>query len=181
MALVLAWENPPGLIDLNVRKVTIRKSMIAVAGDIEVTDDACWGMAVDPSTSSPSDFLYEILYLGPKGEQKARVSDEMIQRWVRPAESCLITWDLTRPDGSPDSNRVLEISDRHKTGNYIRRMATNHNGKALFVAAFGQRLTYFLEGDLLELDAVAPRIQEVTHTELTNYGSQVIRDRRAWF
>ena len=181
MALVLLWENPPGLIDLNVRKVVIRKSSNGVPGDIEVTGDACWGMEVDQSTSDLSAFMYQIQYLGPKGEQKACISDEMIQKWVRPAESCLITWELTRPDGSPDANRILEISDRHKTGNYIRRMATNQAGKALFVAAFGQRLTYFLEGDLLELDAVAPRLQEITHTELTNYGSQVIHDRRAWF
>lgn len=180
MSLVLSWENPPGLIDLNVRSVTIRRLASAVASSVLVTDDACWGMEVDDGNSDPA-ARYEIEYLTSQGAINAHLPDEQIQRWVRPAESCIITWTLVKPDGSPDANRIIEISDKHITGNFIRRITTNHAGRARFVARFGQRLTYFLEGDLLELDAVAPRLQDVTGDALKEYGSQVIRDHRAWF
>jgi len=180
VSLVLYWENPAGLIDLNVRKVVVWRTPTDGSEAFIINDDACWGMTVDNENSDPS-AMYEIDYLGPQGERKAYFPDPQIQRWVRPDKSCLITWQLTKPDGSPDANRALEISDRHITGNFVRRLTTNHAGKAQFVAGYGQRLTYFLEGDLLELDAVAPALREIDHTELVKYGSQLVRDHRAWF
>lgn len=179
MSIVLYWENPANLIDLNVRQVIV--SRIPADGIPQtVTEDACWGMEVDSETSDPST-QYEIQYLGSNGEQKAVFQDQQIQRWVRPDSSCLITWQLTKPDGSPDANRILEISDRHNTGNFVRRLTTNHAGRARFVTLYGQRLTYHLEGDLYELDAVAPELREVTADELRQYGSLLVRDHRAWF
>lgn len=180
MSLVLSWENPPGLIDLNVRSVTIRRLDSTSAASVLVTADACWGMEVDNGNSDPS-ARYEIEYLTSQGAINAHLPDDQIQRWVRPPMSCIITWDLVKPDGSPDANRIIEISDKHITGNYIRRFTTNHAGRARFVSRFGQRLTYFLEGDLLELDAVAPKLQDITGEALKAFGSQVVRDRRAWF
>lgn len=180
MALVLSWENPPGLIDLNVRRVTIYRTNPPGSPPVTVTDDACWGVAVDKECADPGAY-YEILYLGTEGQQKARITNAEVQRWVRPEESCLIIWQLTKPDGSPDANRIIEVSDKHKTGNFIRRLTTNQEGKAQFVAVYGERLTYFLEGDLYELDAVAPRTREATSDQLRAAGSLVIRDRRAWF
>lgn len=179
MSLVLYWENPTGLLDMNARQVVIWRTPVSSPSYI-VNADACWGMAVDHENSDPS-ATYDIFYLGPQGEQRANIVNASIQRWVRPEKSCLITWELTKQDGSPDANRILEISDRHVTGNFIRRLTTNHAGKAQFVAVYGQRLTYFLEGDLYELDAVAPPLREVTSNELKTYGSQLIRDHRAWF
>lgn len=180
MSLVLFWENPPGLIDLNVRKVAIRRYSSVNGISVIAIEDACWGMEVD-SENDDTSAMYEITYLGPVGETKARIDNRDVQRWKRPDESCLITWELVKPDGSPDANRILEISDRHVTGNYIRRLALNHAGKARFVAGYGVRLTYFLEGDLYELDAVAPHLREVTHEKLKESGSQLIHDHRAWF
>jgi hypothetical protein len=180
VSLVLYWENPAGLIDLNVRKVVIWRIPADGSAAYIVNDDACWGMAVDSENSDPA-AMYEIEYLGSRGERKAYFPDDQIQRWERPDKSCLITWQLTKQDGSPDANRSLEISDRHVTGNFIRRLTTNHAGKAQFVAVYGQRLTYFLEGDLYELDAAAPALREVTSDQLRADGSLLIRDHRAWF
>ncbi len=180
MSIVLSWENPPGLIDLNVRRVVIHRTDRPGALPITVTDDACWGVAVDGEGADPKAY-YEIEYLGAKGQMLAHFEDEQIQRWDRPASSCLITWALIKPDGSPDANRIIEVSDKHVTGNFIRRLTTNHAGRAQFVAMYGERLTYFLEGDLYELDAVAPKLREVTSDQLRASGSLLIRDRRAWF
>jgi hypothetical protein len=176
----LCWENPAGLIDLNVRKVVIWRTPLDGSTSYPINQDACWGVAVDHENSDPS-VMYEIEYLGPQGERKAYFPNYQIQRWVRPDKSCLITWQLTRQDGSPDANRIIEVSDRHVTGNFIRRLTANHAGRAQFVVVYGQRLTYFMEGDLYELDAVAPPLREVTNEELKKYGSQLIRDHRAWF
>lgn len=180
MSLVLYWENPPGLIDLNARKVVIWRTPPTGSPSVMANADACWGMAVDSENSDP-EAIYDVMYLGPQGEQRAVIQNRMVQRWLRPEKSCLITWELTKQDGSPDANRILEISDRHITGNFIRRLTTNHAGKAQFLSVYGQRLTYFLEGDLYELDAVAPPLREITGDELKKYGSQLIRDHRAWF
>jgi hypothetical protein len=179
MSLVLSWENPAGLFDQGVNSVLVTRTT-PNGTTVNVTTDGTWGMELDEGNDDVS-AVYDVMYLGPTGNTVVHLTTQDIERWPRPSKSCAIRWDMIRQDGSPDANRIIGISDRHNTGNFVRFITTNQAGKALFIAMYGARLTYHLEGDLYELDAVTPSLREITWPDFVAYGSQLISDHRAWF
>jgi len=180
VSLVLSWENPPDMLSLSVRDVKLWRTLIPGTIPTLVDGDVAWGMAVDHENSDLQ-AEYEIQYLSATGSLQYRWPDYDIERWIRPEKSCLIRWELVRSDGRPDANRIIEITDRQKIGNFSVTLTTNHEGKAIFVANYGARLTYFMEGEVYELDVCAPSVRDVNWKELQKYGTQSIHDHRAWF
>lgn len=178
MALVLSWENPTTLSDQLCHTASVLRTTASGGGVADV--DVPWGMYIDTETSDPKT-SYVIAYLTADGAQQTTIENRFIRRWVLPQDACAVHFQLSRPDGSPDANRVIDISDDWAAGNYRIRIATNSNGEAQFVGRSGYRFHIWLEGDREVLDVCIPDIRQIEWADLQAYGSVVTRDHRAWY
>jgi hypothetical protein len=143
-----------------------------------VATDIPWGYYEDVETNDP-DTKYTIIYLGANNEHIAVLNDSDISRYNRPDGMCRVTFSFSRPDGSPDKCRMIEVSDEVTgTGTFVRKLCTNNRGKAVFFAQSHSRLLFRLDGDSMALDVAIPDVRDITYEELVPLGSVVDVDPR---
>lgn len=180
MALVLTWENP---LDLATPRAVsarlLRAPPNSQAPSTVVATDITWGVTEDQESSDPNS-VYQVEYLGRDGNPTVIVSDAAIDRFVRPGDTCKVTFAATFPNGAPYSGRWVEVTEPQGTS-YLQRFLCNRNGICQFFLQYGRRVLIRTEGSLLALDCVAPAIADITYADLRKYGSFVDSDRRGWY
>lgn len=171
--LLLTWDHP---LDIQARSARL------IRGSVVVTEDITWGVAVDPENSDLT-AQYQVEYIGLDGTAVLQIQPQYIRKFPRPDSVSEIAFLLFRSDGTPDSNRLIEVSDLHEPGEpeSTRTFATNYNGKASIFLRRGARQYIHLENTRLGLDVIVPDSALVTYDDLLTQGSRIIHERRGWF
>lgn len=169
--LLLTWDHP-----LDVAAVSAR----LIRGSVVVTEDVTWGAVADrenDDTSAP----YAVEYLRVDGTPVLTIP--ITRKFKLPDTVCEVTFELARTDGTPDSNRLIEISDLHGASEpeSTRTYSTNYNGKASVFLRRGAKQYIHLENTRLGLEVIVPDVASIPYTELLSDGSRVVHDRRGWF
>lgn len=176
--LLLAWENPPELFELNaVRAAVFRKA--GVIADRLVNEDVSWGVYEDVENGDIT-AKYLVTYYDARGGIVAVVPNEDIARYNRPEGICKITFEMNSPIGAPERGKLIEVSDDlpGKTGSFFRRVLTNGAGKAVLFLKSHTHVLLRISGSPTALDVAVPDIREMTYEELVQHGTLVPTDPR---
>lgn len=171
--LLLTWDHP---IDINPYSARLAR------GSYVVRDNIPWGVVADPGNDDAS-VGYTIEYTDREGVVMYTVQNRDIRRGKLPVNTCEVTFTLTGPDGLPDANRRIELSNSHEAGvpEYGRIVSTNSDGIAVVYLKQGVQQYVYLENAKYGLQTVIPNAAVASYDDLIANGSQQLHDRRGWF
>jgi hypothetical protein len=179
-SLLLSWENPVDLFVPTVRSATLFRRLHAI-GSVVVKEDITWGMTIDTENADET-AEYIIIYYGPFGESLYTINNDQIIRYPTPSTICRVDMAFIRPDGSPDTGRMVEFSDENsEIGEFTRRILTNTRGKSAFYCMPNSKLLIRIDGRANAYDVIIPDQRSIKFEDLiSKFGTAVPVDPRRY-
>lgn len=172
MSVILQWENPESTFQPLSRSYRVERGNFHNI----LTEDAVWGVFEDLTGNDPNDNYYVFVQDGDGNQIGAAITRDL-KKYVRPTNTCKVSFDFIDPDGSPNLGRKITFTNPRDEV-YRKIICSNQAGHAEMFFTWGSRILIAIDGHKHSLDCIIPSFQDATFQDLFNNGSWQLSEQR---